>query len=88
MAEPTKTKAPGFPYPAEVLLNEGRDFRSGAVEKGGISAAKQRRGKRVGRPRILTPERLDMAHRLLAEGKGRAVTARMIGVDPATLNGP
>jgi len=31
------------------------------------------------------PEKLDMAHRLLAEGKGRAVTARMIGVDPATL---
>jgi hypothetical protein len=26
-----------------------------------------------------------MAHRLLAEGKGRAVTARMIGVHPATL---
>jgi len=26
----------------------------------------------VGRPRSLTPEKLDMAHRLLAEGKGRA----------------
>ena len=52
--------------------------------KAGMRAAR-RRGKRVGRPRTLTPERLDMAHRLLAEGKGRAVTARMIGVDPATL---
>jgi len=30
-------------------------------------------GMRVGRPRSLTPEKLDMAHRLLAEGKGRAV---------------
>jgi len=45
----------------------------------------RRRGKRVGTPRTLTPEKLDMAHRLLAEGKGRAVTARMIGVHPATL---
>ena len=52
--------------------------------KAGIRAAR-RRGKRVGRPRTLTPEKLDLAHRLLAEGKGRAVTARMIGVDPATL---
>ena len=45
----------------------------------------RRRGKRVGTPRTLTPEKLDMAHRLLAEGKGRVVTARMIGVDPSTL---
>ena len=52
--------------------------------KAGMRAAR-RRGKRVGRPRTLTPEKLDLAHRLLAEGKGRAVTARMIGVDPATL---
>jgi DNA invertase Pin-like site-specific DNA recombinase len=52
--------------------------------KAGMRAAR-RRGKRVGRPRTLTPEKLDMAPRLLAEGKVRAVTARMIGVDPATL---
>src|SRR5215207_2666150 len=52
--------------------------------KAGMRAAR-RRQKRVGRPRTLTPEKLDMAHRLLAEGKGRAVTARMIGVDPSTL---
>ena len=52
--------------------------------KAGMQAAR-RRGKRVGRPRILTPEKLDMAHRLMAERKGRAVTARMIGIDAATL---
>jgi hypothetical protein len=34
---------------------------------------------------VIDPEKLDMAHRLLAEGKGRAVVARMIGVDPSTL---
>lgn len=50
----------------------------------GMKAAK-RRGKHVGRPPKLTPERIDLAHRLLADGKGKAETARMIGVDSATL---
>lgn len=52
--------------------------------KAGMKAAR-RRGKILGRPRALTPDNLDLANRLLAEGKGRAVVARMIGVDPATL---
>ncbi len=52
--------------------------------KAGMEAAR-RRGKHVGRPHILTPENLDMARRLLAEGNGRAVVARMIGVGSATL---
>jgi len=51
--------------------------------KAGMKAA--RRGKVLGRPRALTPDTLDLANRLLAEGKGRALVARMIGVDPATL---
>jgi DNA invertase Pin-like site-specific DNA recombinase len=59
--------------------------------KAGMSAAK-RRGQHVGRPATLTPEKLDMARRLVAEGKGRAIVARMVGVCPATLrrglNGP
>src|SRR3954453_21687009 len=53
--------------------------------KAGMRAAR-RRGKRVGRPRILTLENLHLAPRLRAEGKGRAVTACMIGVDPATVS--
>lgn len=52
--------------------------------KAGIKAAR-RRGKRLGRPAVLTPEKLDMARRLIAQGKGRAIVARMIGVGPATL---
>src|SRR3954470_4182012 len=52
--------------------------------KAGMRAAR-RRGKRVGRPCTLTPEKLDLAHRLLAEGKGRAVMAPVTGVDPSTL---
>ena len=50
----------------------------------GMKAAR-RRGKHVGRPSIVTPEKFDEALRLLAEGKGRTVAARMIGVDPVTL---
>lgn len=34
---------------------------------------------------MLTPEKLDLARRMVAEGKGRAVIARMIGVGAATL---
>jgi DNA invertase Pin-like site-specific DNA recombinase len=52
--------------------------------KAGMNAAR-RRGKRVGRPLSLTPEKLDLARRLVAEGKGKAMAARMIGVNPATL---
>ena len=36
-------------------------------------------------PAAHAPEKLDLAVRLLAEGKGRANIARMIGVGPATL---
>jgi hypothetical protein len=48
----------------------------------------QRRGKHVGRPSALTAEKFDLAVRLLAEGKGRALVARMIGgVGPSTQRG-
>jgi DNA invertase Pin-like site-specific DNA recombinase len=50
--------------------------------KAGMKAARKR-GKHVGRPPVLAPEKLDLAQRLLAENKGRAVVARMVGVDPA-----
>lgn len=50
----------------------------------GIRAAR-RAGKRVGRPPLLDADKLGLAHRLLAEGKGKASVARMVGVDPATL---
>ncbi len=52
--------------------------------KAGMNAAR-RRGKRVGRPPALTPEKLDLARRLVAEGKGRGIVARMLGVGSATL---
>lgn len=52
--------------------------------RAGMKAA-QRRGRRLGRPKALTPEKLDMALKLIHEGKGRAVAARMVGVDPSTL---
>ncbi|HTR14916.1 MAG TPA: recombinase family protein [Roseiarcus sp.] len=52
--------------------------------RAGMRAAR-RAGKHVGKPSVLAPEKLDLAQRLLAEGKGRAVVAGMIGVHPATL---
>jgi DNA invertase Pin-like site-specific DNA recombinase len=52
--------------------------------RAGMRAAR-RAGKHVGKPPTLTPDKLDLAHRLIAEGKGRAVVAGMIGVHPATL---
>lgn len=55
-----------------------------ARTRAGMAIVK-RRGKHVGRPFTLTPEKLDLAHKLLADGKGKAATARAIGVDPATL---
>lgn len=33
----------------------------------------------------MTAERIELAGRLLAEGKGKAETARLVGVSPATL---
>jgi DNA invertase Pin-like site-specific DNA recombinase len=52
--------------------------------RAGMQAAR-RAGRHVGRPSTLTPEKLDLARRLIEEGKGRGVIARMVGVHPATL---
>jgi DNA invertase Pin-like site-specific DNA recombinase len=52
--------------------------------RAGMNAAR-RRGKRIGRPRALSPEQVDMARRLVAENTGKRTVARMMGVDPATL---
>lgn len=50
----------------------------------GLQAAR-RRGKRLGPPIRLDPDKLALARRLIDEGEGKAIAARMIGVDPATL---
>ena len=47
--------------------------------------ATRRRGKRLGRPVALDSDKLELAQRLINEGKGKAIVARMVGVDPATL---
>lgn len=52
--------------------------------KADMGAAK-RCGRHVGRPTVLTPEKLDLARRLIAEGRGKAIVARMIGVGSTTL---
>lgn len=50
----------------------------------GIKAAR-RRGKILGRPRKLPPERLDMAAQLLASGKSWRHVAKAFGVSTSTL---
>jgi DNA invertase Pin-like site-specific DNA recombinase len=51
----------------------------------GMPAAK-RRGRHVGRPRKLTPHRLDHARQLIGEGKEtQAGAAALLGVGVATL---
>lgn len=48
-------------------------------------AAAGRRGKRLGRPARLDPDKLVLVRRLIGEGKGKAEAARIFGVDSATL---
>lgn len=52
--------------------------------KAGMAAAK-RRGRQIGRPRKLTPERLAHARALLAEGRERGEVAALLGIGKATL---
>jgi DNA invertase Pin-like site-specific DNA recombinase len=53
--------------------------------KAGMAAAK-RRGRHLGRPRKLTPHKLDHARQLIANGKEtRAGAAALLGVGVATL---
>jgi DNA invertase Pin-like site-specific DNA recombinase len=50
----------------------------------GLSAARAR-GNVGGRPSRMTPEKLAVAHRMLAEGTAKAVVAQTIGVSRPTL---
>lgn len=53
--------------------------------KAGMAAAR-RRGKLPGRPKKLTPERLEHARKLLADGKHtKRAAAQLLGVDESTL---
>jgi DNA invertase Pin-like site-specific DNA recombinase len=50
----------------------------------GLSAARAR-GNLGGRPSTMTPEKLAVARRMLAEGTAKAVVAQTIGVSRPTL---
>ncbi|MEJ0098492.1 MAG: recombinase family protein [Pseudomonadota bacterium] len=49
-------------------------------------AAQMRRGRKFGRPRILTARKLKLAKTLLRKGCAKVDTARRIGVSPRTLS--
>src|SRR5690348_3311462 len=76
-----------------LLAAVAEDERDRLRERTRAGMQASRRGVRhVGRPYTLRPEKLDLARRLIEEGKGRTVAAGMFGVHPATLrpalNGP
>jgi DNA invertase Pin-like site-specific DNA recombinase len=50
----------------------------------GLAAARAR-GKVGGRPSTMTPDKLEVARRMIAEGKSKAVVATTIGVARSTL---
>jgi DNA invertase Pin-like site-specific DNA recombinase len=50
----------------------------------GLAAARAR-GKLGGRPTVMTPEKIEVARRMLADGQDKAVIARTIGVSRPTL---
>ena len=52
--------------------------------KAGMKAARTR-GRHVGRPRVLTPDRLSHARALVEGGKPQTEVAQLLGVDRATL---
>lgn len=86
LTETLDTKTPLGRGVLALLASVAEDelHRLKARTRAGMAMVK-RRGKHVGRPFTLTPEKLDLAHKLLADGKGRAATARAIDVHPSTL---
>ena len=50
----------------------------------GLAAARTR-GRLGGRPTVMTPEKVEVARRMLSEGQDKAVIARTIGVSRPTL---
>ena len=66
-----------------VMAQLERDLISERTRAG--MKASRRRGIKPGRPIVLTPEKRNMALKLIEEGNGKGVVARMVGVSPATL---
>lgn len=52
--------------------------------KAGMKAAKKR-GKHIGRPRILSPGQVQHIHELLAQGKTQREVAELLGVSANTV---
>jgi DNA invertase Pin-like site-specific DNA recombinase len=52
--------------------------------KAGLATARAR-GRRGGRPAVMTPAKLDVARRMLADGKPKTLIAQTIGVSRPTL---
>ena len=86
LTESFDTKTPMGRGVLALLAAVAEDERKRLRERtrAGMQAAR-RRGRHVGRPPKMDPEKIAHALKLLADGKGRAEVARLIGVGPATL---
>lgn len=64
---------------AELELELGRERRTAARE------ARRARGRSIGRPKVLTGEKIDLARRMHASGESATTIASVLGVSRATV---
>ena len=86
LSDPIDTQSPGGRLVLHIMGAIAEFERSLAIERtrAGLEAAR-RRGKQLGRPRLLTPKHAARARRLLGAGETRAAVARRFGVSLSTL---
>jgi DNA invertase Pin-like site-specific DNA recombinase len=86
LSDPVDTQSPGGRLVLHIMGAIAEFERALVVErtKAGLDAAR-RRGKKLGRRRLLTTKHVTLARRLLGEGETRLVVARRLGVSLSTL---
>jgi DNA invertase Pin-like site-specific DNA recombinase len=86
LSDPIDTQSPGGRLVLHIMAAIAEFERALVVErtKAGLDAAR-RRGRKLGRRRLLTPKHVALAWRLLGGGETRAAVARRLGVSLSTL---
>jgi DNA invertase Pin-like site-specific DNA recombinase len=86
LSDPIDTQSPGGRLVLHIMCAIAEFERALAIErtKAGLDAAR-RRGKKLGRRRLLAPRHVTLARRLLGAGETRAAVALRLGVSLSTL---
>jgi DNA invertase Pin-like site-specific DNA recombinase len=86
LSDPIDTQSPGGRLVLHIMAAMAEFERSLIVERtrAGLEATR-RRGKKLGRRRLLTPKHVTLARKLLANGETRAAVAHRLGVSRSTL---